>query len=62
MGQKVVFWFSDGQKIHFLTYHLHPNCPVSKVVLQVKHCTTKVVMSFIFLVNKTHLLRVFIFF
>jgi len=37
VGQKVVLWFSEGQK--------HPICPVPETVLQIKHWTTEVVLS-----------------
>jgi len=44
--QKVVLWFGEGQKYQFLSCPLSPVYPVPETVLQIKHRTTRVVMSY----------------
>jgi len=43
-----VLWFSEEQKFQFLSCPLLSVCLVSKTVLQIKHYTIEVVMTFIF--------------
>jgi len=38
-------WFGEGQKYEFLSCPLPPVCPVPETVLQIKHWTTRVVLS-----------------
>jgi len=42
----VMLWFSEGQEFQFLSCHLPPVCLVLKSVLQIKHYTIKVVLSY----------------
>ena len=46
VGQKVVLWFGEGQKYQFLSCPLPPVCLVPETVLQIKHWTTRVVLSY----------------
>jgi len=46
VGQKVVLWFGEGQKYQFLSCLLPPVCLVPETVLQIKHLTTGIVLSY----------------
>ncbi|KEH24736.1 hypothetical protein MTR_6g004190 [Medicago truncatula] len=46
VGQKVVLWFGEGQKYEFLLCPLPLVCPVPETVLQIKHWTSRVVLSY----------------
>jgi hypothetical protein len=53
--QKVVPWFSGGQKFQFLSYSLASNLSNTMNSFKIKHSTTKVVMcSPYFLADQTH--------
>jgi len=54
VGQKVVLWFSEGQKYEFLSCPMHPVCPVPETVLQIKHWTTEVILSCPSFFNKSN--------
>jgi len=44
LGQKIMLWLSGGQEFQFLSYLFPLFCLVLEIVLQIKHCRTRVVM------------------
>jgi len=56
--QKVVLYFSEGQKFQFLSYPLPPVYFVPKTVLQIIHYKIVVVNVLCFLADQTHLITI----
>jgi len=52
--QKVVLWFREGQKYQFLSYYLPSVCPLPETILQIKHWTTEVLLSFLSFFSKSN--------